>query len=211
MMTIACMVCGKEFKTINKRHLAQHGLTREEYIQQYPDAKLVSDESRENKKRGAALRLASMTEEAKSEAGKKAAASRLANGFTSWNDGKGGYSLEWSEEAKQHRKEVGAWNKGIPMCEEQKEKLSEKRKELYASGALIHWNTGKQTSEETKRKIRESCTGYKFTPEQKERLLAGHARYRQSDMYIPGMLGKKSTEYTKSFLVKLEKLVENPT
>jgi GTP cyclohydrolase I len=34
-----CEVCGKFFKGITNTHLAKHGMTREEYVQRYPDAK----------------------------------------------------------------------------------------------------------------------------------------------------------------------------
>lgn len=51
-----------------------------------------------------------------------------------------------------------AWNKGIPMSEEQKKKCSESRKKLFASGYILPW-TGKPLSEERKRKISEFHKG----------------------------------------------------
>jgi len=33
--SITCLVCGKEFKLITKRHLATHGLTVEEYLEKF--------------------------------------------------------------------------------------------------------------------------------------------------------------------------------
>lgn len=47
----------------------------------------------------------------------------------------------------------GGHNKGVPMLEDRKRYLSEKRKEVYASGSMIHWNTGRQWSVEVRGKI----------------------------------------------------------
>lgn len=38
------MICGKEYEYINYAHLKKHGLTREQYIKQFPDASLISNE-----------------------------------------------------------------------------------------------------------------------------------------------------------------------
>jgi len=49
-----------------------------------------------------------------------------------------------------------AWNKGVPHTQKFKDHLSSIRTELYASGELVHWNIGNETSEETKNKIRQT-------------------------------------------------------
>jgi hypothetical protein len=47
-------------------------------------------------------------------------------------------------------------NKGKPMSAEQRQALSETRKEMYASGALVHWNTGGSWSVDVRKRISES-------------------------------------------------------
>lgn len=49
-----------------------------------------------------------------------------------------------------------AWNKGIQKTSIQKKKQSDTMKQKYKSGEIIHWNTGKSTSEQTKQKISNS-------------------------------------------------------
>jgi len=49
-----------------------------------------------------------------------------------------------------------AWNKGVSHTQEFKNRLSSIRTELYASGKLVHWNIGNETSEETRDKIRQT-------------------------------------------------------
>lgn len=49
----------------------------------------------------------------------------------------------------------GGWNKGVPLPEEQKKRLSDIRKSKYRSGELQHWNKGKRWSIDVRRKISE--------------------------------------------------------
>lgn len=46
MTKVKCEICGEEFEMINKLHLKKHGITREEYMNMFPDVPLVSDEYR---------------------------------------------------------------------------------------------------------------------------------------------------------------------
>lgn len=194
---VKCLICEREFSSINSRHLAQHGLTRESYLELYPDAELVSEASLLRKKKGAANRNQNYTEERKKEMGKKAAETRKERGIRPWNDGVKGYSLSWSDEARAHRKETGPWNKGGHLSEEQKAKVSKTKKERYASGETIHWNTGRTTSEETKQKISKACTGYKLTDEQKQKQKDAHLRRKAAGLYVNAMKGKHHSDETK--------------
>ena len=52
--SITCLVCGKTFKLITKKHLASHGLTKEEYLEKFGYKKgtaLVSRALRKERKR----------------------------------------------------------------------------------------------------------------------------------------------------------------
>lgn len=42
--SVLCAVCGRSFPQITGTHLRQHGITWDEYTQQYPDAMMVSSE-----------------------------------------------------------------------------------------------------------------------------------------------------------------------
>lgn len=101
--------------------------------------------------------------------------------------------------AKMTESKIGkpAWNKGVAMSDCQKKNLSETVKQSYASGERKHWNIGKALSAETKKKISESNKNSSMTPEQYEKWKASVLKYRQSEHYIPPMLGKKLSENAK--------------
>lgn len=48
---------------------------------------------------------------------------------------------------------IGGWNKGGNLTEEQKEKLSKTRKDLYRKGLFKHWNKGNKWGIEVREKI----------------------------------------------------------
>lgn len=78
---------------------------------------------------------------------------------------------------KQNTWRCAGWNKGIPPLKSIKEKISVTRKELYRSGELIHWNTGRTWNLETKQAIAKALKG----------------RFRGEDN--PNWKGGKSNEY----------------
>ncbi|MEM2159542.1 MAG: NUMOD3 domain-containing DNA-binding protein [Candidatus Nitrosotenuis sp.] len=94
------------------------------------------------------------------------------------------------------------YNVGKNISEEQKQKQSQTLKERYSNGTLIHWNTGRTRSLQTREKIRQSTKGQQLTHEQKVKHLASIRRYRNSDNYIPAMLGKHHSKETKEKLSK---------
>lgn len=81
---------------------------------------------------------------------------------------------------KQHKEKLRQKMLGKPRTEEQKRKLSETRKRLFAEGKLKKWNLGKKgyttswkgrkMKEETKNKIRIANTGKIRTEEAKEKM-----------------------------------------
>jgi len=112
--------------------------------------------------------------------------------------------------SKMSKAKIGkpTWNKGVPVTEEQKKKLSETAKQSYASGERKHWNLGKTHSAETKQKISEANKNSSLTPEQYERLKAAQLKYRESERYVPPMLGKKLSEEAK-LAIKQKLIGEN--
>ena len=60
--------------------------------------------------------------------------------------------------------QIEAWNKGVPMTEEQKLKISETRKGTHA------WNKGKPLSDETKQKISNTLKGKPLSDETKQKM-----------------------------------------
>lgn len=65
------------------------------------------------------------------------------------------------------------YNKGISASEEQKRKQSETMKKKYNNGEIIHWNTGKHHSHETKEKISSSLQGKSLTNEHRQNISLG--------------------------------------
>jgi very-short-patch-repair endonuclease len=70
-------------------------------------------------------------------------------------------SAEYKEKQRQSHIGQTPWNKGMPMSEEQKEKLRQAQLKTYINGR-VPVNQGKHFSEETKQKLRESKLGNKF-------------------------------------------------
>src|SRR5574343_85522 len=63
-----------------------------------------------------------------------------------------------------------------------------------------HWNLGNKTSDEVKEKIRKSNLGNILTDEQKQKNKIALAEYRNSERFVPSMLGKKLSDETKEKL-----------
>ena len=68
-------------------------------------------------------------------------------------------------------KHFPAWNKGIQQTQEAKEHLSKVRIALYETGKLVHWNTGNETSTETKRKISQKLLNQELTMSEESKVL----------------------------------------
>ena len=64
-----------------------------------------------------------------------------------------------------------AWNKGVRHTQKFKDHLSYIRTELYASGELVHWNTGNETSHETRNKIRQTLLDQELSMSDESKIL----------------------------------------
>lgn len=125
-----CLICNTELDNITWRHLKLHGISVAEYKAQFPGARLLSDEYVAKMKAASASNNAAKKGKPRSEETKaKISASKKQAGLP-------------------------ARNKGIARTDEQNAQLSQTRKERFASGDIVHWNSGGVTSEETKAKIR---------------------------------------------------------
>ena len=195
---IYCAVCNKPFKGINKRHLFHHNLTREEYIQKFPDSPIQSPESSEKRKEASLKRETSMLEETRIKRAEKISKSRI--GIDPWNKDKPGYKLEWSDEARARVAERGPYNKGVPRSEEDKKKQSITMKAKCASEDFKHWNKGKHWSEDVKNRISTSNLGKTYTEEQTANHLAAMRRIVSSPDYVSPMKGKTHNDETKKKL-----------
>ena len=108
------------------------------------------------------------------------------NGYNLQEGGRGGVP---SEEARRKMSEANkgkpAHNKGVPMSEEQKKKLSESKKNISdeirkkiseAKKGKPASNKGKPMSEEQKRKLSEANKGKKLSDETKRKMSEAHKR-----------------------------------
>jgi hypothetical protein len=81
-----------------------------------------------------------------------------------WNDSGVGWSSATNPSKINH-----PW-KGRSHSEETKQKVSETKKQQYASGEVIHPWKGRSHSEESKEKQRQKMRGRKLTPEHKQKI-----------------------------------------
>lgn len=125
---IYCRICNKLFSRITAKHTTHHQLTVQEYKKQFPDAPIASQQSNEIKTKSAI----------QANSSRKGIPRSIA-------------VIEKIKSSKSLNPRP-AWNKGIPRTEEQNQQLSLIRKQKFQSGEIIHWNTGRTTSAETKQK-----------------------------------------------------------
>ena len=77
MAKVKCELCKKELHSIQRRHLAKHGYTKEQYIKEFPNVKLCSEERSERGKIAGRIAVKSgqlsriTTKESCSKGGKK--------------------------------------------------------------------------------------------------------------------------------------------
>jgi hypothetical protein len=173
--TVYCKICGKGMKTLGP-HFKSHGITARDYQQMFPGAPTYSEEERLKACERAEKSNAKFKGQKRDPAiGAKVSATRKANC-------------------------IPAWNKGIPISEEQRQKQSKTMSTRYASGEIVHWNTGNTTSEETKQKISEGTKGYKLTEEQRKRWEEAMIELRSDPNYVSSMKGKQHSEETRAKL-----------
>lgn len=126
---IECLICGARVNILTHTHLAKHGVTLSQYKESYPDAPTRSEDAIARRK----------------EAAKRTNAGRV--------------GVPRSDEVREkirntkHNSPSEPWNKGIPMSDEAKQRLSEVKTALYASGELTHWNTGRTMPQHVRTKI----------------------------------------------------------
>jgi hypothetical protein len=173
--TVYCKICGKGMKTLGP-HFKSHGITARDYQQMFPGAPTYSEEER--------LKACERAE--KSNAKFKGQKRDPAIG-------------EKIKSTKKANPKPNGWL-GRKHSEETKQKQSTKKKELFASGEIVHWNTGNTTSEETKQKISEGTKGYKFTEEQYKRWEEAMIELRSDPNYVAPMQGKEHSSKTRAKL-----------
>jgi len=197
---INCKICGREFKLISKRHLVHHDMTRLQYMETFPDAPMQSEESSVLRSKTMYETNKNMSAETKAIKAEKIAKSRA--GMSSWNLGKGGYKLEWSDEARQRVANRVSHLKGKPLSEEVKRHLSKVMSENAKKPGYKSYMKGKRLPSETKQKISESLKGRKLTAEQQEKHAKAMERIRSTPGYTGPMKGKKHSIETKQQISK---------
>jgi hypothetical protein len=161
--------------------LKSHKISHEEYVNKFPEAKLISEE----------------TSKKYSENSKK---QNLTRDYTG-----NGEKISKTKKKMFAIGELVQWNTGIAMSNEQKKKLSNIVKAQYASGKRIHPMKHMFHTEETKRLISEKCKGYKLTDDQRQKYLNSMQRVLTSPDYIPPMKGKFHSLETKKKISETNK------
>jgi len=127
---IKCEVCGKEFNFLNTSHLRKHGLSKQNYIDLYPDAEHVfgwnKGLTKENNES-----LKTVSEKASKTLKEKYNSGELVN----WNAGTKGKGL------------TKAWNKGLTketseLVKSSTEHSKKTLKKRFSNGEIISWNKG---------------------------------------------------------------------
>jgi len=147
---VSCVICQKQMTYINNRHLSSHGITAKEYHEKYPDHPLMTEK--------VAARLSERS--VKSNASRKGVA-RSEQDLAAIREG-----------ISKRPSRVGI--KMGPMSDEQKIKISETKKAMYADGTLICPTKGITLSDERKKAISESLKGRKGTEESKRKRRETH-------------------------------------
>lgn len=126
-----CEICGKTFKSITNTHLKQHGITVTDYKIKFPNAILTSSEI----------------------------SAKLSENAKSLNAARDYSELGKKISATKQKMTIIPWNKGIPMSNDQKLKLSKTKlgKESPRKGAIL--------SQETKDKIADALKAFSNTEE----------------------------------------------
>jgi len=95
---VECLICGKKLSSINHTHLKNHNISVDRYREQFPDASIVSQKTKD-------LKNSKLKGKARSEATKKKISESN--------------KKSWAENPNQGRT-------GCPLSEESKQELSEK-------------------------------------------------------------------------------------
>lgn len=169
---VVCEVCKKEMASITWKHLQQHSLTLAEYTALFPSSPTRSLSSIMRKKAGAT------------------AANANRKGIPRPDHIK--QKIRETKQKNPHR----AWNKGVPRTAEQNRALSAKRKELFSSGKLIHWNAGRTCPEEVRNKIRSTALA-------QCRTYTSHSLVKRNITYINKKASGWVHHSTKTMLEKL--------
>lgn len=128
-MSIQCEICQKNLNSITNSHTKMHGLTISEYIKKFPGAPTISPE--------VALKLAART--------------KLANSKRDYS--RVGEKISATKKQKYKDGELHAWNKGIPLSDEQKQKISIANKgNVTRAGAKLPQETKDLISESLKKR-----------------------------------------------------------
>lgn len=130
---VCCEICKEEMNNITWKHLAKHNVTVSEYKQQFPLSPMRSDESIARKRQSAIQ------------------ANRHRVGIPRSQE-----TIDKIKKSKANQKQP-AWNKGLKMSQEQKDHLSQTKKDQYATGKIKHWNIGHHWSQDVKTKIKNTA------------------------------------------------------
>lgn len=170
---IKCHFCKKEFKLLTSTHLKTHGITTKEYKEKY--GPVASDEYKKHQ-------------------------SSLTSGE---NNPQFGKRWNWTEEQKEKIKGRTAYNKGVPMKEETRQKLSEKAKIRVKNGAYDHLKKsfderyGPERALEIRKKIKEARAKQVFSQESIQKgAEKRRAKYASGEL-VGSMKGKKHTKEAK--------------
>ena len=165
-MGVKCKICGQTFnKMITNTHLKRHDMTVAQYKEDYGIESLTSDEYKQQ-------------------------CSEKLKGENNPN-----YGNNWTEEMKTNlsKKLQGRESKlkGKTLSEEHKEKMSETKKEKFASGETVPWAKGIKKSQDYKDKVSEGVKLYAENNKEKLQERSKKARQTVRERYGDDYLKEK--------------------
>ncbi len=182
------MICGQEFTVINWTHLKTHGYTTVQYRQEFPEAPLWSEATKQKVSKSVIKRFQDPKEREKRSEGVKryynddlmAREKASQRGKTRWKDPKFRSKMDTIHKSPETRKKMSKSRKKIFQDPREREKMSKKKKEYYKDPRAREKNRQSQLIAQNRPKVkarsRETALASWQDPEFAQKIFKGLAQ-----------------------------------